>query len=42
MGVLFWTILSALILIWYIIVTVKVTFKGGKDVMDMITKLKSK
>ena len=35
----FWTIVSALILIWYIIVTIMVAYKGGKDVLEMVKEL---
>lgn len=40
MGFWFWTILSTVILIWYIIVTIKVTYMGGKDVKDLLKKIK--
>lgn len=36
----FWTILMALILLWYILVTVIVTIRGGKDVLEMVQDLK--
>lgn len=39
MGYWFWTIVSAVIFIWYIVVTVIVTFKGGNDVLKMISDL---
>lgn len=40
MGFWFWTIVSVFILIWYIVITIKVTYKGGVDVLEMIKKLK--
>jgi len=40
MEIWIWTIFSFVILVWYIIVTIKVTFKGGDDVMDLIKKMK--
>lgn len=35
----FWTIVSASIFTWYIVVTVIVTIKGGKDVLKMVRDL---
>jgi len=36
----FWTLLSAVILGWYIVVTVIIAFKGGEDIRRMIDKMK--
>ncbi|WP_414003008.1 hypothetical protein [Maribacter sp. 2304DJ31-5] len=36
----FWTLLSALILGWYIVVTIIVAFKGSGDIRKMIEKMK--
>ncbi len=35
----FWTAIVVLVLLWYIIVTIIVTFKGGKDVLDLFSEL---
>jgi hypothetical protein len=42
MGFWFWTIVSALILIWYILVTAIVAYRGGKDVLEMVRELEKK
>ena len=36
---LFWTISSFLIILWYIVVTIIVAFKGGNDIKEMLKKL---
>lgn len=38
----FWTILTFLTLTWYLVVTVIVGVKGGKDIQEMLSKLGSK
>ncbi len=37
----FWSVLCALILVWYIVVTILVAIKGGGDIKNMIAKWKS-
>lgn len=36
---LFWTIFCFFFILWYIIVTALVAFKGGFDIKDMLEKL---
>ncbi len=36
----FWTLLSAIILVWYIVVTAIIAFKGSGDIRRMIEKKK--
>lgn len=42
MEYLFWTVTCFLIIGWYIIVTVIVTFKGGNDIKKMLKELSEK
>lgn len=35
-----WTIISFLVIIWYIFVTIIVSFKGGKDIRQMLESLR--
>jgi len=35
----FWTIFSLLTIVWYIVVTIIVSYKGGQDIKEMIRKL---
>lgn len=35
-----WTIISFLVIIWYILVTIIVSFRGGKDIRQMLESLK--
>ena len=35
----FWTIFSLLTIVWYIVVTIVVAFKGGQDIKEMIRRL---
>ena len=39
MQYLFWSILSFLIIAWYIVVTIIVAYKGGIDIKQMLKKL---
>lgn len=39
MGHIFWTILCFATIIWYIIVTVIVAYKGGIDIKNMLSKM---
>ncbi|MGI9550442.1 MAG: hypothetical protein ACR2MT_04530 [Aurantibacter sp.] len=36
----FWTFFCALTLLWYIVVTLVVAIKGGKDIKNMLEKWK--
>lgn len=38
----FWTIVVAFVLIWYILVTVIVTIRGGKDIREMFRNMDAK
>jgi hypothetical protein len=38
----FWTILCFVTIIWYIIVTAIVAYRGAKDIKNMIESLKEK
>ena len=37
-----WTIISVLALLWYIIITTMVAFKGAKNIKEMLADLKRK
>lgn len=37
----FWTILVAAVILWYVVVTIIVTVRGGKDVLDLVRDLKN-
>ena len=37
-----WTIISVLALLWYIIITTMVAFKGAKNIREMLAELKRK
>ena len=37
-----WTIISVLALLWYIIITAIVAFKGAKNIREMLADLKRK
>lgn len=37
-----WTIITVLALLWYIIITIMVAFKGAKNIKDMLAGLKRK
>ena len=39
---LFWTFLCFITIIWYIVVTAIVAYRGGKDIKNMIKSLKEK
>ncbi len=36
----FWTIFVAVVILWYIIVTLLVGIKGGRNVKQMLSKMK--
>lgn len=36
----FWTLLCALVLIWYFVVTIVVALRGGTDIRKMLAKWK--
>ena len=38
---LFWTISSFAIIVWYLVVTAIVAFKGGSDIKNMLKELDS-
>ncbi len=38
----FWLLLCVLVMTWYVVVTIIVGYKGGKDIKVMIEELKSK
>ena len=37
-----WTIVSVLSLLWYIVITIMVAFKGAKNIKEMLADLKRK
>lgn len=39
MGFWFWSVVVTLVLIWYILVTIIVTIRGGKDIREMFRNM---
>lgn len=39
MGFWFWTVVFACVMVWYIVVTIIVTVRGGKDLRDMFRNM---
>ena len=40
MNYLFWTVLCFLTITWYVVVTLIVSYRGGKDIKSMLKSLK--